>query len=116
MERTKKAEVVIEEDNRIMYKKVGGGSMRILGKIIKPGERFKADPADIPPAFRDLCLPLEEVKEKQPVKLDITKSAYKLQQKGTGAWFDVVDANGKVINEKGLKKEIAEKLIIDLSR
>lgn len=121
MERTKKAQDTTETDGKVWYKKIGGGSLRIGGKIVKPGEKFRATPESIPKGFRDLLIPLEggsfeEVEKKQAVKLDITKSTYKLVKREKSAWFDVVDANGKVLNEKGMKKEIAEKLISDLSK
>lgn len=123
MERTKKAQATTETDGKVWYKKIGGGSLRINGKIIKPGEKFRATPESIPKGFRDLLIPLgggsfEEVEQKQQqVKLDITKSAYKVVNRGKSAlWFDVVDSNEKVINEKALKKDVAEKLASDLSK
>lgn len=105
------------DDGRIWYRKVGGGSLRLPNKIIKPGEKFRARPEDIPRAFRDLCIPMENVKEAPVKKIEVVESVYKLQPRGTNKqWWDVVDANGKVMNEKAMKKDIAEKLISDLSK
>jgi hypothetical protein len=117
MERAKKE----ENDGKFWFKKIGGGSLRLGGKIIKPGEIFSANPESIPKGFKDLIVPLEEGPQEEEkkirVNLDITKSAYKVVNRGKSAlWFDVVDANGKVINEKAMKKEQAEKLASDLSK
>jgi len=35
---------------------------------------------------------------------------------GITGWYDVVDQNGKVLNEKAHKKEVADKLIEDLAK
>lgn len=116
------------DDGKIWYRKVGGGSMRLPNKIIKPGEKFRSHPDDIPRAFRDLCIPLEEVKE-APAKAEVkvVNSEYFLQPRGKNKqWWDVVKATGekdaegndimKAINENALKKDMAEKLISDLSK
>lgn len=122
MERTKNP--VNLGTNVIWWKKIGGGSFRpttgrLKGKIIKSGQKFKASVDDIPEAFRDTIIPLQEIPSstKTPapeVKGD--KSVYTIQARGKGGWYDVVDANGKVLNEKALKKEIAEKLVKDLAK
>jgi hypothetical protein len=114
-----KAAVPDEDDGRIWYRKVGGGSLRIFkNKIIKPGERFRARPDEIPQSFRDLCIPLEPVEVKKVVSkpVVISKPAYELKPRGNNnMWFDVVDTNsGKVLNDSALRKPVAEKLISDL--
>lgn len=105
----------------ITWKKVGGGSLRFNGKIIKPGQTFQARPSEISQNFRDVIIPMEGVagvpadpgKPAPPIKVD--KVEYKLKSRGTGGWYDVVDINGKTLNEKALKKDVAEKLIHDLT-
>ena len=105
----------------ISWKKVGGGSLRLKGQIIKPGQKFKATASEISPNFRDVVIPLEGIpgdvatpgKPAPVIKADPVE--YKLKARGTGGWYDVVDINDKVLNEKALKKDIAEKLIKDLS-
>jgi hypothetical protein len=110
------AEQTLPTDNRIWWRKVGGGSLRIGKRIIKPNEKFQASPEDIKPAFRDLVVPLEDVPEIAGNKVPtVIKSEYKLQPRGkSNTWFDVVDKNGKVLNDKGMQKDKAEKLIKDL--
>ncbi len=105
----------------IKWKKVGGGSLRFDGRIIKPGQIFEASAAAIPAGFRDVVIPLESIpgdtSSPKPPKIDAKpiEVEYKLKSRGSGGWFDVVDKNGKTLNEKALKKDIAEKLIKDLS-
>ena len=105
----------------ITWKKVGGGSLRFNGQIIKPGQTFKARDSEISPTFRDVIIPLEAIPGVAPdpgrpakvITADVVE--YKLNARGTGGWYDVVDVNGKVLNEKALKKDVAEKLIKDLT-
>jgi hypothetical protein len=107
----------VENDGTILWKKIGGGSLRLGGKIIKPGQTFRATVAQIPKGSRDVVVPLEDVREKEAPPLVVTKSVYSLQARGKNElWFDVVDGNGKVLNEKALRKDVAEKLIEDLSK
>jgi len=120
MERTKKEDDLNPMDTRIRYKKVGGGSFRFDGKIIKQGEIFKADPLRIPRAFRDVVIPLDNevlqsAKAEKPVV--VTKSVYTLKARSEGGvWYDIIDGAGKTLNEKALRKEAGEKLIEDLSK
>ena len=109
----------VQEDPRIWYQKVGGGSLRIGNKIIKPGEKVQLDPTVIKPAWKDLLKPLQDVpvKKETPIVVDITKSVYSLKQRDVaGLWWDVVDAQGKVVNDKALRKEKAEEYIKDMMR
>lgn len=109
----------VQEDPRIWYRKVGGGSLRFGNRIVKPGEKIQLDPSEVKPAWKDLLIPLSEVpvKKEAPIKLDITKSAYSLKQRGEGGlWWDVVDSQGKVVNDKALRKEKAEEYIKDMMR
>jgi hypothetical protein len=117
MERTK-SDTTPANDGKVWWRKVGGGSLRLSNRIIKPGEKFRAFPDEIPTAFRDVVLPLEDIPETGDAKpVNVVKTEYKLQPRGDSKlWYDVVDKNGKVLNEKGMKKETAEKLIQDLEK
>ena len=103
----------------VTWKKIGGGSLRLGNKIIKPGQIFIASPSEIPPLFRNLVIPLGDVpKEKlaPTPAVKVTKSAYKMVPRGQSkTWFDVVDKNEKQMNEKALNKESALSLIKSLS-
>lgn len=111
MERTK-------SNDAIRWKKTGGGHFMLNGRIIKPGQVFTAREDQISKNFRDLCIPLDELPpppEDAPV--DVIKTIYTTQPRGKSkTWFDVVDTRGKVINEKALQKEQADKLAHDLSK
>lgn len=104
----------------IRYKKIGGGSFHAtIGgnrRIIKPNEVFDARPEEIPEGFRDMIVPLDPsvadaankpAQKKAPTNL---KYFVKKREKGVGYW-DVVDKNGKVQNEKALRKDKAEEFI-----
>lgn len=121
MERTKK--VGGQEEQKPSWRKIGGGSLRIGNRIIKPGQTFTAWPDEIKPAFRSLVIPVsgdasfDDAKAKEVSPTAGVKPVYKIQPHGKSLFlFDIVDANGKVLNEKSLKKEVAEKLIADLER
>jgi len=108
MERTKG-----KENDKERFRKIGGGSLRIGGKIIKPNQVFLAYPHEISEAFRDVVTPLDSntfVKEEEK-KVDSKKHEYILKARGVGGWYDVIDSNGKVKNEKALKREAALALI-----
>lgn len=131
-------------ENTIRYRKIGGGSLRWKGKIIKPNEVFSALPDEIPEAFRRHLVAIDPEPEEAPFapvqKLMIRKKEpsgqdygngedspdsapdeetvpdgdYLIQPKGVG-WFEIVNtASGKVINEKSLRKADAEKLLQEL--
>jgi hypothetical protein len=111
----------VKKDDRPLWRKTGRKSMRLSGKIIKPGQRFRAYPSEIPEAFRDLveCLDKEEVARiEKEVVLQETKveELYEIRPaKGVG-WFDVVNiVSEKPINTKSLRKADAEELLQSLN-
>lgn len=109
MERT------INPENVIKWKKVGGGALYLKNRIIKPGQVFSASLNEIPKAFRDVCIPLEEIKEEKEQFKNIYVPEFRIVLKGKSKFlYDVVDAQGKVWNEKGLQKDVAEQLVNDL--
>jgi len=113
-------------DGTISWKQTGGGSFRLgSGKIIKPGQSFRARPDQIPLGFRDVVVAQEPIppgpfQSKEAVTMiDIPgiEAKYTLASRGKSKlWWDILDAKGKVLNEKGLPKEAAEKLIKDLEQ
>lgn len=99
------------------FKKIGGGSFETYsGKIVKPNEIFKADPDDIPKAFRDIVVEVDPDPNPQPEPKteEIEVHEYTKEPKSKG-WYDVVDSNGKVMNEKSLRDAEADELIKNLS-
>jgi len=91
---------------RLRYREKGGR------RIIKPNETFRAAPWDIPQAFRDIITPLEpDMEAKEAKKIQETKPPeFIIENKGAAGWYNVVSAEGKVINENGLRKDAAETL------
>ena len=109
MERTNKP-----ASGTIRWQKIGGGSFRLGNRIIKPNQKFSATEDEIPQAFRDVVIRLGNVPAAvvtPPIKA-VDSSYTKARTKG--GW--VVNSSGKVLNEKALKKEVAEKLIEDLAK
>jgi hypothetical protein len=114
MERTRLPE------GKMKWKKTGGGSLRLSNmRFIRSGQVFDAYPHEIPLAFRDvvICLsPVDEINAEKEKKIDyvaVKANAYSLVSRGIGYW-NVVDKNGKVINEKALRKDKAEELLKSL--
>jgi hypothetical protein len=101
----------IVNDGQIKWKYIGGGSLSFSGRNIKSGEVFLAFPYEISEAFRDVVVPQEPLPVFKAV--DAVKSEYTLQGRG-GNWFDIIDASGKVVNTKALKKVDALALVKEM--
>jgi len=103
-------------EKKIKWRKTGGGSFRMKNRIIKPNQVFSAFPREIPEAFRDVIIPLSKLpaQEESPA-LDVVKSEYSIQKRGGSlSWFNVVDGQGKILNDKALRRDAALKLIKEL--
>ena len=105
------------------WQKVGGGSFRMGGKIIKPNQKFRAWPNEIPKAFRDLVKPLggvvtwDDPKVKGDKPIMGKKPEYVLVPDGNSkTLFNIVNKEGKNLNEKPLERVVAEKLLEDLAK
>ncbi len=105
-------------ERQLKWKKIGGGTFRLArGKIIKPNQIFSASKDEIPNAFKDSVILLDKNIQIDDAKIikeesnDVEK--YKLHSKG-GGWYDILNATGKVINEKNLRKDDAEALLKNL--
>jgi len=113
-----------------VWKKIGGGSLRFNGRIIKPGQTFRATRNELPEAFLDVIVLADSAPGNRPnpkfppakgpagpPEIKPVEVVYTVKARETGGgWYDVVDSNGKALNEKALKKETAEKLVHDLSK
>lgn len=118
----------------LQFRKIGGGSLRFNGKLIKPNQIFEAKKEDIPVSLRDIVIPIgrtwSELEGTDDNKGDVVKKLPEEEKKeieqavtkylvvphgNSNSWFDVVNAQtGKPINEKALRKEVAEQLKHDL--
>jgi len=103
MERTKE-EVNSLGEKKVEFRKIGGGSFRMAnGKIIKPGQVFKAYPSQIPEGFRDSLIPLEDLPPSPAEKkLDLPPSEYRMVKREGSNWWDVFGPGDKKMNEKAL--------------
>ena len=110
MERTK------VKDARLRWKKVGGGSLRILDRIIKPGQTFVAYLEEIPEAFRDTLVCLDEGKlpelEEELAVPTAPKPIYEVKKEEDGKGWNVVNkTSDKKINDAPLRtRKEAEEL------
>lgn len=108
------AQVEERQEDLKKWKKIGGGPLILGNRYIKPGQVFYAAEWEVPMAFRDVIieLPFDNPTEKVEVKSE-KKQEFKLQHKG-GGWYDIVDSNGKVLNENAMKKEEAAEFLESL--
>lgn len=94
------------------WKRLGNKSFRMAnGRIIKPGQIFEATEEEIPKAFRDLIV-LAEPAPPEP-SLSVSSAGYQIRHRGSN-WYDILDPQGKVVNEKALRQDEARKMLDDL--
>lgn len=105
------------------WRKLGGGSMRIPGKIIKPGQIFRAWSEEIPKGFRDLVQPVDgqstpsptQTEQEEIAKMESTEPTYEKRPKG-GGWYDIYQVDtGKKMNEKSVREDEADELLEQLN-
>ena len=123
----------MEKSNLVRFRKDGGGSLRIKGRIIKPGQVVEINPADIPSAFRDTLIPIandartlrviaetektvkKEVKVPEKEVVIPVYSMVKNEELSTSKeeLFDIFDGENKLISEEGkpLAKDVAEETL-----
>ena len=105
--------VFSNDDNpySMLWQKKGGGTMRLLdGRKIKEGDKFKATEAEVA-GLETWLVPLQD-KPSEKKEIGI-KPVFFLRQRSAGYW-DLVDSQGKVINDKALRKDKAEEMKKDL--
>jgi len=134
MERKKKIEGAVpapvteqpvEEEREVEFVKTGRGSLRLnrsvylgsnksaKGKIIKPNQHFWARPSEIPKTFADVVKLVHALPPEPP--LDVVGPGYDMRPNaGVANMWDVVDKQGKPMNEQPLTKGDAEELIAAL--
>ena len=112
----------MKREKLIKWKKIGGGSFRLYsGKIVRKNEVFSAPLHHIPLAFRDTLQPInkEDIEEIEKeikigsVSLEGKQHKYTIQPYTRG-WWNIIDGNEKVVNEKALRKSDAEKMLKNL--
>jgi hypothetical protein len=121
MERTKSTEPAIRPDGKIRWKKEGRGVFRLKNHIYRPGEIFWARPDEISPQFRDLIKPVdveaETILASAPVKEELViKPAYSKVKRESSNFWDILDGEGKQVNEKALREEQADEYLESLAK
>lgn len=92
------------------YRKIGGGSFLFKGKRIKRNQTFKAEPHELPKGAKDVIVDISGEPEQEA---EVEKAEYELSHR-SGPWYDVLDAEGKKLNEKSLSRVKALELIKSL--
>ena len=97
----------------IRWKKVGGSTFILNNRMIKPGQVFTAKVSEIPKAFRDLIIPVDDL----PVEVDELTligdgSSFSLQPNGDK--WNILNRLGKKLNEVALSRDEALILIKQL--
>ena len=109
------------------WKKIGGGSFLMGNRHIKTNQKFTAYEEEIPKTFRDAVVLLGEVEDAVEVKPKATEEVSAAEQsaetpkpttpakyfvkKRSAGYYNVVDQDGKIINEKALRIAAAEALV-----
>ena len=95
-----------------LWKKLGKGGLRWKNRIIKPGQIFEAFKEELPAAFLDT---LEEVEPEigKPKVPETKKMQFSKKQAEDDLW-NIVDANGRILNEVPMSEEEADELLKEL--
>jgi hypothetical protein len=99
--------------NRKSWKKIGGGSFMLGGRVIKPKEVFTASESEIPKAFRDVIIQVGGG-EYDGVPVTPRKIKFVLQASEEAGLYDIVDLKGKKVNEISLPIDKASTFIQEL--
>ena len=87
--------------------------------IIKPNQKFRAYEQEIPTAFRDIiiCTQPEQLEEQgEPAQEEVKQPGYTVVPDDTPGWYNIVDGQGKKVNESKLRKEQADEMLEDLKQ
>jgi hypothetical protein len=111
-----------EPIKKLRWKKIGGGSLRLFHKIIKPNEIFYAHESEIPKSFMDTIICMEDVevreiakRKEEAIPPKTPEKLYEVKLKSVG-WYNVIQiASGKPINPEALRKTEAETLCSSLN-
>lgn len=107
IQKQKKLDLIIPKP--IRWKKIGSGGFLFKNRYIKPGQTFIATVEEIPLAFRDVIVPIEDVPTDK--LLVNPETLYKKELiEGTNT-YNIVSSTGKILNENPVTLEEAEKLL-----
>jgi hypothetical protein len=98
---------------RKSWKKIGGGSFYMQGRLIKPNETFTASESEIPKAFRDVIILVGGGSYDLPT-VTPRRVRFVLQASEETGLYDIVDLKGKKVNEISLPIDKATTFIQEL--
>lgn len=111
----KPIEPVISKDRMVYLQKIGGGSLRLPGKIVKPNEKFWWPADQIPVAFKDLLKVLDESESVKTAK-KAAQPLYKVLPTDVTDVFAVVNTKTKKVLADDLTQEEADKMVAQLNK
>ena len=100
-------------EGEIRWQKISGTLILRDKTVIRPGQTFMARPEDIPKVFRDTVVPVNpEDLPKDPglEPVEPVKPEYTIKSCGPGR-YNVLDGQGKIVNEKSMSLADAERLV-----
>jgi hypothetical protein len=118
----RKKEQKIEPLKPLEWRKIGGGSLRFRGQIIKPNQRFHAHLAEIPKGFLNVLVCLDKegfdahILDEQNIKPVIPLYEMRPIHKDEKLWNVHKIDGGKRLNAEPLPKEKAVKLLYTLNK
>ena len=104
-------------EGEIRWRKISGTLILRDKTVIKPGQTFMARPEDIPKVFRDTVVPVnpEELLDPEAVLPSVEPEPPSYIIKGIGPGrYNVLDGQGKAVNEKPMSLADAERLVENL--
>lgn len=93
----------------------GGKFLTADKRVIQRNQKFFAPVSQIPLAFRDVIKPVNPLPKEEEEYLTPVTGEYKIQRNDKNGLFDIVDPQGKVVNEKSLTEEAAKDLLSKLN-
>jgi len=112
MERTK--DPSDPNEGKLLWRKTAGTFRLPDRRIIRAGDTFWASLEEIPVSFRDTIVAVDQgeydiVTGAVPAeKIEAVKLTYTKQKREEGNWWDILDGQGKIINEKALREDQAD--------
>lgn len=117
MEEVMAAEPDHPEEPTVRWRNIGGTHYlkytdkkgRPRHKVIKMNQTFSAKPSEIKQAFRDKLVPVEKLPPEP--KIEFVPGGYKLEPADEEGAFNIVNSQGKKINESSLTEEKANMIL-----
>lgn len=110
------------KDKKIRFRKLGGGSLRMPGRIIKPNQVFSAYPDEIPPGFRDVVKPVDksevfkpESEKEEIAQMESVEPNYYKQHKGAGVYDIYREGDDKLMSSGVKGKQATDRILEQLN-